>query len=128
MAEAGTILFVEDDHPQRQALSLLFERAGFFTWQAANGTQALELAWKHRPDLVVLDVNLPDLSGFEVCRRIKESAAPPAPLVVLTSAVYVGSDDRTQGLEGGADAYLVKPVEPRELLATLRALQRIRTA
>ena len=134
MVETGSLLFVEDDRAQRLVLALLFEQAGFEVRVATTGHEALQACRERVPDLVVLDVNLPDLDGFEVCRRIKqprEGGEPNGhlpPTVVMTSAVYVGSGDRTHGLEDGADAYLVKPVEPRELLATLRALQRLRSA
>src|SRR5204863_249175 len=80
------------------------------------------------PDLVVLDVNLPDMSGFEVCRRLRADPATRSVAVIHLSAVYASSENRSEGLEQGADAYLVKPVEPRELMATARALLRIRAA
>jgi PAS domain S-box-containing protein len=123
-----TILFVDDDPGSRQALTWVFRDAGFSVFEAGTGQEALDLSHERHPDLVVLDVNLPDINGFEVCQRIKAHEAPPVPAIVHLSAVFVDSGDRTQGLEGGADAYLVKPVEPRELLATVRALLRIRAA
>ncbi len=123
-----TILFVDDDEGSREALTWVFRDAGFAVLEAGTGLEALELSRERHPELVVLDVSLPDVNGFEVCRRIKARASPPAPAVVHLSAVFVGSGDRTQGLEGGADAYLIKPVEPRELLATVRALLRVRAA
>jgi PAS domain S-box-containing protein len=122
-----TILFVDDDSSNRLLMSWLFREAGYAVLEAATGEEALRLS-QQKPDLVVLDVNLPDLTGFEVCRRIKAQPATRSVSVVHMSAVYVGSGDRSQGLEEGADAYLVKPVEPRELLATVRALLRIRAA
>jgi PAS domain S-box-containing protein len=121
------ILLVDDDATNRQALGWFFRNHGFATLEAATGAEALRLA-QTRPDLVVLDVSLPDLSGFEVCRRIKANAATAGVLVIHLSGRFVGSGDRAQGLEGGADGYLVKPVAPRELLATVRALLRIREA
>jgi PAS domain S-box-containing protein len=124
----ATILFVDDDAHSRRTLGCLIRAAGYSLVEAGTGHEALQLCLSHRPDLVILDVNLPDLSGFEVCRRLKEDPANQALSVVHLSAVFVGPGDRTLGLEGGADAYLVKPVEPRELLATVRALLRIRAA
>jgi PAS domain S-box-containing protein len=123
----ATLLFVEDDAGNRQMLSWLFREAGYRVLEAGTGAEALQLA-EQKPDLVILDVNLPDINGFEVCRRLKAQSATHTVSVLQMSAVYVGSGDRSQGLEEGADAYLVKPVEPRELLATVKALLRIRAA
>jgi signal transduction histidine kinase len=122
-----TLLLVDDDATNRQALRYLFEDAGYAVLEAATGAEALRLAGEH-PDLVLLDVNLPDLDGFEVCRRLKANPATHSVAVLQVSAVFVGSTDRSHGLEGGADAYLVKPIEPRELLATVRALLRLHAA
>jgi PAS domain S-box-containing protein len=120
-------LFVDDDDANRRLLGFIFRKEGFRVLEAANGVEALRLA-DEKPDLVVLDVNLPDVNGFEVCRRLKTHPATAGASVLHMSAVYINSDDRTQGLEGGADGYLVKPIEPRELLATVRSLLRVREA
>jgi signal transduction histidine kinase len=128
MHSPATILLVDDEPANRHTYGYLFRTAGFAVLEAGTGREALALAAREHPDLVVLDVSLPDLNGFEVCRRLKqEEATRPVP-VLHVSAVYVGSGDRSQGLESGADAYLIKPVEPRELLATVRSLLRVRAA
>jgi two-component system cell cycle sensor histidine kinase/response regulator CckA len=124
---APTILFVDDDAANRHALGWVFRNAGYRTLEAATGAEALRLA-REKPDLVVLDVNLPDIDGFEVCRRIKEHPCTRSVAVLEVSGVFVASEDRSQGLDGGADGYLVKPVDPRELLATVRSLLRIHAA
>ncbi|HTU90087.1 MAG TPA: SpoIIE family protein phosphatase, partial [Gemmataceae bacterium] len=100
---------------------------GFQVLQASTGAEALRLVQK-QPDIAILDVNLPDMSGFEVCRRIKEDPATASLLVLHLSGLFSSSDDRIEGLEGGADGYLVKPVTPRELVAQVKALLRIRQA
>src|SRR5882757_9755032 len=123
----GTILYVEDDELNRYAFSGIFRQAGFVVREAATGREALRLA-AEKPDLVVLDVNLPDLNGFEVCRRIKAHPATSAIPVLHLSGVFVKPEDRTNGLDGGADGYLTKPVEPDEAVATVRSLLRIRRA
>jgi signal transduction histidine kinase len=128
MHSPPTILLVDDEPANRHTYGYLFRTAGFAVLEAGTGREALDLAARERPDLVVLDVSLPDLSGFEVCRRLKEDEATRSVPVLQVSAVYVGSGDRSQGLESGADAYLIKPVEPRELLATVRSLLRVRAA
>lgn len=123
----GTILLVDDDAINRRVMEYVFREANFRVLEAGTGEEALARA-RSSPDLIVLDVNLPDMSGFDVCRTLKADPATRGISVVHLSAVFVGTEDRTQGLEQGADAYLVKPVEPRELLATVKALLRIRTA
>ena len=123
----ATILFVDDDDANRRLLGWIFRNEGFEVIEAASGAEALRLA-AARPDLVVLDVSLPDVDGFEVCRRIKAEPTTASTPVLHVSAVYINSGDRSQGLECGADGYLIKPVEPREILATVRALLRIHAA
>jgi signal transduction histidine kinase len=122
-----SILYVDDNESQRRALTCMLRAAGFHTREAGTGSEALDLA-ATQPDLIILDVDLPDLSGFEVCRRIKAHPATSAIPVLHLSGVFVKSDDRTAGLDGGADGYLTKPVEPSEAVATVRSLLRIHRA
>jgi PAS domain S-box-containing protein len=121
------ILFVDDDEVSRHALSQVLRSAGFQPREAATGSEALRLAFE-KPDLIVLDVSLPDIDGFEVCRRIKAHPPTSAIPVLHMSGVFVSTRDRTQALEGGADGYLTKPVEAREFVATVRALLRLHQA
>jgi len=122
-----TILNVDDNEANRYAVTRMLKRAGFATLEADSGEEALRQV-AARPDLVILDVNLPDIDGFEVCRRIKADPRT-APIPVLhMSASYVGSEDKTRGLDQGADGYLIRPVEAPELVATIRALLRVREA
>src|SRR5262245_46288675 len=123
----ATILFVDDDESNRDAFTWFLQRAGFRVQAAASGGEALRRA-ADRPDLVILDVNLPDMSGFEVCRRLKHAPATASVPVLHLSAVHVSGADQKQGLEGGADAYLTKPVEPDVLVAHVQALLRARQA
>ncbi len=118
------ILNVDDTEAQRYAITRILENAGFIVWQAASGEEALQQVAR-RPDLVILDVNLPDISGFEVCRRIKQNPETALIPVLHQSAMYVDAHAKITALEGGADAYLVHPIEPGELLATVRALLRL---
>ncbi len=122
-AAAPSILCVDDDETNRQALTWLLRREGFRVDEAATGGEALRLM-NGRPDLVILDVNLPDVSGFEVCRRIKAHPATARTPVLHLSAVFVGPEDKVHGLDGGADGYLLKPADPREVVAQARALLR----
>jgi two-component system, sensor histidine kinase len=124
----ATILHVNDYEPSRYTTSKLLRQAGFAIVEAGSGAEALKSIESMPVDLVLLDVGLPDFDGFEVCRRIRELPQGETVPVLLTSAAYVERDDRVRGLEGGADAYLVEPVEAGELIATIRALLRMRAA
>jgi two-component system sensor histidine kinase UhpB len=121
------ILFADDDTDVRRLSAEILRRAGFLVWEAPTGSEALRLVRQH-PDLVLLDVCLPDVSGFEVCRRIRADPDTALIPVLLLSGVANSSEDRTQGLENGGDGYLVKPVEPAELIAHVRALLRLHWA
>jgi PAS domain S-box-containing protein len=123
----ATVLYVDDDEVNREALSWLFQDAGIDMKQASTGQEALRLA-AEKPDLVILDVNLPDINGLEVCRRLKAHPATTTIPVMHLSGVYRTAGDKTHALDEGADAYLTKPVEPHELLAQAKALLRIHQA
>ncbi len=122
-----TILLVDDNPANRYVLKRYLERASFHVIEASTGKEALRRL-EERPSLVVLDVKLPDIDGLEVCRRIKTSSEHALIPVIHTSATLIRSRDRVLGLEGGGDGYLTMPVEPDELIATVRALLRLRHA
>ncbi|MXP63502.1 hybrid sensor histidine kinase/response regulator [Roseomonas sp. M0104] len=127
MSEADAlILNVDDDEAGRYAKTRILTRAGLRVAEAATGAEALEKAATLGPALVLLDVKLPDISGIEVCRRIKR--AHPATLVLQISVAAISGADRVRGLEGGADSYLTQPVAPDELIAVIRALLRMQAA
>jgi DNA-binding response OmpR family regulator len=115
-----SLLLVEDDPSIRMAIELALTRQGHQVATAATGEEALDLWQSQRPELVVLDVMLPGLDGFEVCRRIRRT--DQVPIILLTAR----SDDIdvVVGLESGADDYVVKPVQPRVLDARIRAVLR----
>jgi DNA-binding NarL/FixJ family response regulator len=117
--QRGTILVVDDDKGFRSLMSTLLEGAGYATVEAAGGEEALEAAHRQRPSLVVLDVKLPGVAGYEVCRRLKEDLGPDLP-VFFVSGVRTEPFDRAAGLLIGADDCLTKPVDPDELLARIR--------
>ena len=114
-----TILIVEDDHDILEVVTILLGREGFKVLKASTGQEALDQISK-RPDLIILDVMLPDMDGFDVCRRIRKDSL--APVLYLTAKT--GVQDKTEGLEAGGDDYLVKPFFQEELLARIRALLR----
>jgi CheY-like chemotaxis protein len=121
----ATVLVVDDSATKRYLLVSWLTRAGFTVVEAETGGEALQmLAAPHDVELVVLDVKLPDMSGFEVCEQIKSGPEHGVLPVIHVSAHAVDVVDRTQGLNRGADAYLVEPIEPEELIATSWAVLR----
>lgn len=128
MAEqlSGVILNVDDNSASLYAKSRVLRYAGFTVIEAQTGADALALAADARPDLVLLDVHLPDMSGFTVCQRIKGTPTTANLLVLHISASFIEVSDKTYGLESGADGYLTEPVQPEELIATVRAFLRLR--
>jgi CheY-like chemotaxis protein len=116
------LLLVDDDEAKRYLLGTWLRRAGHTVTEAATGGEALELVAE--AELVLLDVNLPDVSGFEVCRQIKDDPVTAAIPVIQVSATAVAVADRAHGLTQGADAYLIDPAQPEELLATVTAAVR----
>lgn len=119
----ATVLLVDDDPKIRELLKLYVERDGHKALQAADGETAVSTALRARPDLVILDLMLPGLDGFEVAHRIR-AAASDVPILMLTARS--GDSDKVVGLDVGADDYVVKPFSPRELMARVRALLRRR--
>ncbi len=122
-----TILLVCSDESHRSAVARMLAVAGFWVMEAGSGDEGLRLAAK-QPHLIVLDIELADLDGTEVCRRLKSDAVTSRVPVLQLSATRVAPHDRVHGLESGADAYLTQPCDPRELLATINSLLRMRNA
>lgn len=120
----ATILVVDDSATKRYLLVSWLSRAGFSVLEAETGTEALALLPDSDVDLVVLDVKLPDMSGFDVCERIKTDPVYGVLPVIHVSAHAVDVVDRAHGLNRGADAYLAEPIEPDELIATVQAVLR----
>jgi DNA-binding response OmpR family regulator len=118
------VLNVDDLEAQRYVKTRDLHAGGFAVIEAQTGAEALRLIEQHRPPVVLLDVQLPDISGFEVCAFIKKKW--PEVMVLQTSATFTTTEDRVIGLNAGADSYLVQPAEPIELAAAINALLRIR--
>jgi DNA-binding response OmpR family regulator len=114
------VLVVEDDAAVREGLQLALRRQGHVVHTAESGERGIEVLVHHRPDIVVLDLMLPGMDGFETCRRIRASG--PVPIIMLTART--DDFDVVAGLEAGADDYVAKPVEPRVLDARIRAVLR----
>jgi two-component system, sensor histidine kinase len=120
-----TILNVDDHDAGRYAKSRILELAGYRVVEAGTGADALRLVREAKPQLILLDVKLPDVNGIQLCRTIKSDAATAHIMVLQISAVHTTRADRIYGLECGADTYLIEPVQADELLATVNALLRL---
>lgn len=128
-AEAeAEILLADDDDVGRYVLATMLRRAGFAVREVVNGIEAIESIVERPPDLAVLDVRMPGLDGFEVCRRMKAEDRTRHVPVLMLSATFLETEAQVEGLETGADAYLTQPVEAPVLAATVRALLRARRA
>ncbi|HEY9741250.1 MAG TPA: response regulator, partial [Coleofasciculaceae cyanobacterium] len=123
-----TILHVDDNETNRYVVARVLRSAGFAVMEATTGEAGLQAIAQAEPELVILDVQLPDTNGFEVCRQIKSNSVTANLPVLHLSAHFTESRDKAQGLDSGADAYLAQPVEPIELIATVKALLRMRRA
>ena len=119
------ILNVDDSDGARYAKSRILTRAGFKVIEASNGGDALLRARQEHPNLILLDVKLPDINGLEVCRQLKGGAETNTIRILQTSASCIGTADKIRALDGGADNYLVEPIEADELIANVRALLRL---
>ncbi len=125
MHETISILVVDDEPITLFATARLLRSAGYPVFEADSGAGCLSLAREKKPDLILLDVQLPDILGYEVCRQIKTDAELRQSYVVLLSGVMTSSDNQSEGLEIGADGYLTRPIANRELLARVQAMVRI---
>jgi len=116
----NTLLFIEDDDGIRLALRLALEDEGYVVHEAVDGHAGLKAFREHDVDLVLLDLRLPDMSGFDVCRSLRAESIVPIIIITAQTDTY----DMVAGLEAGADDYVTKPVVPKELAARIRALLR----
>jgi DNA-binding response OmpR family regulator len=120
------ILIVDDDLDIADAFTHVLRSADYDVISAATGQECLQIARAERPDLIILDVRLPDISGLEVCRRIKADPELARIAVINVTGMRASKDDEAEGIEAGADAYLAKPVHLRTLLAHVQTLLRSR--
>ncbi len=120
MAAAGKILIVDDDEHIRELASLYLQKEGFEVIAAGDGTSAIDRIEREKPDLIVLDLMLPGMSGYDVCKQVRATSS--VPIIMLTARDE--DVDKIVGLELGADDYLTKPFNPRELVARVKAVLR----
>ena len=127
-ASAGLILIVDDNDAARYVKTRILRLAGFEVIEAANGAGAVALLHSDAPELVLLDVRLPDMDGRELAASIKADPALASIVVLQTSAFHIEARHRIAALQAGADGYLIEPTEPEELVANIRSLLRMRRA
>jgi putative two-component system response regulator len=125
MRTAGRVLVVDDYEPNLSGLRLLLERADYDVLTASNGEDAMHIVARDRPDVVLLDVLMPGISGLDVCTALKQDEATRLTPVVLISANQV-RDTRVAGLDAGADDFLNRPIDLEELYARVRSLVRLK--
>ncbi len=128
MNQPAKILIVDDNPMVLFAMAHLLKAEGFEVREAKNGEECLALARAESPDLLLLDVMLPDINGVELCRRLKAAPETGQLFVVLLSSIEISSHSQIAGLEAGADGYITRPIENRELVARVQAMLRIRRA
>jgi len=126
--QARSVLNVDDYAPGLYARSKILRQAGFDVIEATTGKQTLKLASEHKPAVVLLDVNLPDMDGFEVCRRMRTDPTLAATTILHVSASSTQDEHQVHGLNTGADGYLIEPLDPAVLVATIKAYLRVRQA
>ena len=118
---ADKILVIDDDLDTLRLVSLMLQREGFQVVTAPNGAQGISKAGNEQPDIILLDVMMPDMDGYEVTRRLrKEASTKNIPILMFTAKVQL--DDKVEGFEVGADDYLTKPTHPNELVSRIRTL------
>ncbi len=120
------ILVVDDDEPMRRGIVRLLRSEGYEIIEGTNGTECISLAKQHKPDLVLLDVNMPDMDGREVCKILKADAELENIFIAHVSASETSTEGQIKGLAYGADAYIVQPISNDELLARVESLLRIK--
>ena len=128
MAREFKVLVTDDDPEILLLTATVLRRAGYKVLEASSGSECLEAVRTHRPDLVILDVMLPDMPGVEVCREIKTERVLQHTFVILTSGIRISSDSQAEGLNIGADGYIVRPISNKEFLARVQSIERIKWA
>lgn len=128
VTHAFKVLVTDDDPIVLELTSSLLRQAGYEVLQATTGQECLETVRTHHPDLIILDVMLPDVTGTDICRKVKSDPDLQGSFVILLSGVHISSNQQAEGLSAGADGYLVKPVSRKEFIARVQAMERIKRA
>lgn len=116
-----TILVVEDEEKIRKVIIMYLKKEGFNVYETGNGLEALTLVDKVKPDLIILDIMLPGLSGYEICKRVKSNEATKDIVIIILSAK--GQEwEKTEGYQVGADLYETKPFSPKQLISSVKTI------
>lgn len=126
MTTQATILVVNDAPAARYLMTRILRAAGWAVAEATGGFEALTLAGRIQPDVVVLDIRLPDIDGYEVAKKLKDDAHTAGACIIQTSATFMSPEGKVRGVESGADAYLTQPFEAIELVAMVKSLLRLK--
>ena len=117
---SSKVLIVDDDANLRESLSESLELEGFVCFQAKNSKEGFEIVKKHLPDVVIMDIQLPDSIGFQLCQEIRKISKDI--VIIMMSGRFLSAEEKTQGFELGADEYITKPFDIRELSVRIRQL------
>jgi len=128
MSSEIKVLVVDDDPDVLFATARIVEKEGYRVFTASSGQECLESAGTNMPELILLDVMLPDTNGLELCRKIKQDPELKSAFVVLISGLKTESDEQADGLDAGADGYIARPIANKELRARINAMVRILSA
>jgi DNA-binding response OmpR family regulator len=128
LSKQFTVLVVDDDTDILLLSTSILRRTGYEVLEASTGKECVDAVRTHHPDLVLLDVRLPDMTGIEVCRQIKGDESLEDIFVILASGIQISSEDQADGLDIGADGYIVRPLSNKEFLARVQAGERIKRA
>jgi DNA-binding response OmpR family regulator len=128
MSKQFKVLVTDDDPEIRLMSTMLLRRTGYEVLEASTGQECLDSLRVHYPDLVLLDVMLPDMTGTQVCRQIKNDENLKDIFVILASGIRISSENQAEGLDIGADGYIVRPIPNKEFLARIQAGERIKRA
>ncbi|PJF41905.1 MAG: DNA-binding response regulator [Phototrophicales bacterium] len=115
------VLIIDDEEPIRDSVYQILTREGFNVFTASNGIEGLRTFHNERPDIVIIDIVMPEMDGLTVCQRIREIAETP---IMMLSAQAIKEEDIVEGLSAGADEYIIKPIRKQEFIARLKALLR----
>ncbi|MBP1750086.1 MAG: two component system response regulator [Deltaproteobacteria bacterium] len=126
MADIFKILVTDDDPDILEINSTVLRNAGYEVYEASTGAECLDRVRRYHPDLVLLDVVLPDMTGIEICEKIKRDPELQGTFIILLSGIQVSSDNQAEGLSFGADGYLIKPLFRKEFIARIQAMERIK--
>lgn len=116
------ILFIDDDEGLTDMMRIIFRRKSLEFYTAGDGREGIKMAQDLKPDVIILDIGLPDMKGFEVCKDIKEKKKGEQVPVIFITGQYFSEEDREKGLKLGADDFLIKPFDPNELLTRISSI------